>query len=51
MISVKEGTVVDWWAAYQIGQRMTSCFSMKDEIQIERVFMVGDGKILNRSHV
>lgn len=43
-ISVKEGTVVDWWAAYQIGQRMTSCFSMKDENQVERVFIVGDGK-------
>jgi phenol 2-monooxygenase len=23
-ISIKSGTAVDWWAAYQIGQRMTS---------------------------
>jgi phenol 2-monooxygenase len=30
-VSVKEGTVVDWWAAYQIGQRMTPRFSLKDE--------------------
>jgi len=43
-ISVRENTVVDWWAAYQIGQRMTSRFSLKDENQVERVFIVGDGK-------
>jgi phenol 2-monooxygenase (NADPH) len=43
-IRVKEGTDVDWWAAYQIGQRMTSEFSMKDDEGVERVFIVGDGK-------
>jgi phenol 2-monooxygenase (NADPH) len=44
-INVRENTVVDWWAAYQIGQRMTPRFSMKDENEIERVFIVGDGKL------
>lgn len=43
-IRVKEGTDVDWWAAYQIGQRMTAEFSMKDDEGVERVFIVGDGK-------
>lgn len=42
-IQVKEGAVVDWWAAYQIGQRMAPEFSMKDENGVERVFIVGDG--------
>lgn len=45
-IKVKEGAIVDWWAAYQIGQRMASEFSLKDEDGVERVFIVGDGKIL-----
>jgi phenol 2-monooxygenase len=49
-VSVKEGTVVDWWAAYQIGQRMTPRFSLKDENQVERVFIVGDGKSIWASH-
>ena len=44
-ITVKGNTVVDWWAAYQIGQRMTPSFSIRDMNQIERVFIVGDGKI------
>ena len=43
-INVKDGTVVDWWAAYQIGQRMAPSFSHKDDAGIERVFIVGDGK-------
>lgn len=43
-ISVKKGTEVDWWAAYQIGQRMTSKFSMADEAGRSRIFIVGDGK-------
>lgn len=41
-IDVKKNTRVDWWAAYQIGQRMTSKFSMCDEAGHERVFIVGD---------
>jgi phenol 2-monooxygenase (NADPH) len=43
-IGSKENTVVEWWAAYQIGQRMTPSFSMRDENNVERVFIVGDGK-------
>ncbi len=49
-IAVKENTVVDWWAAYQIGQRMTPNFSVKDEYGIERVFIVGDGKVSQFPH-
>jgi phenol 2-monooxygenase len=43
-ISLKRGTDVDWWAAYQIGQRMASTFSAKDNDGNERVFIVGDGR-------
>lgn len=43
-IGVKDGTQVDWWAAYQIGQRMTSKFSLKDSNGQPRIFIVGDGK-------
>jgi phenol 2-monooxygenase len=42
-IGVKEGTTVDWWAAYQIGQRMTPEFSACAPDGRERVFIVGDG--------
>jgi phenol 2-monooxygenase (NADPH) len=34
--SIKNGTGVDWWAAYQIGQRMTSKFSMSDDARRDR---------------
>lgn len=44
-MTVKGGTAVDWWAAYQIGQRMAPHFSLKDDSGVERVFIVGDGKI------
>jgi phenol 2-monooxygenase len=44
MIGVKEGTIVDWWAAYQIGQRMTPEFSACAPDGRERVFIVGDGR-------
>lgn len=44
-IGVKAGTEPDWFAAYQIGQRMTPEFSMKDTQGIERVFIVGDGML------
>jgi phenol 2-monooxygenase (NADPH) len=43
-IRVKEGTTVDWWAAYQIGQRMTPKFSLGDRDGVDRVFIVGDGE-------
>ncbi|KUL85566.1 hypothetical protein ZTR_08059 [Talaromyces verruculosus] len=41
-IAIKPGTDVDWWAAYQIGQRMTHKSTLKDENGVERVFLVGD---------
>jgi phenol 2-monooxygenase len=47
-IDIKEGTSPDWWAAYQIGQRMTSKFSARTPDGIDRIFIVGDGKC-NRS--
>ena len=43
-IDIKEGTTPDWWAAYQIGQRMTPKFSAKTPDGIDRVFIVGDGR-------
>ncbi|XP_014557645.1 hypothetical protein COCVIDRAFT_96672 [Bipolaris victoriae FI3] len=41
-ISIKEGTIPDWWAAYQIGQRMTPKFSARTPDGVDRVFIVGD---------
>ncbi|KAG8668152.1 hypothetical protein FPOAC1_007525 [Fusarium poae] len=41
-IKIKEGTEPDWWAAYQIGQRMAPNFSDKTFDGLERVFIVGD---------
>ncbi|KAF4951218.1 hypothetical protein FGADI_7623 [Fusarium gaditjirri] len=41
-IKIKEGTEPDWWAAYQIGQRMAPRFSAKTSNGVERVFIVGD---------
>jgi phenol 2-monooxygenase len=43
-ISIKEGTTPDWWAAYQIGQRMTPKFSARTPDGTDRVFIVGDGE-------
>ncbi|EEP81141.1 conserved hypothetical protein [Uncinocarpus reesii 1704] len=45
-IRMRDENAIDWWAAYQIGQRMTSQFSVKDSRGKERVFIVGDGKAL-----
>lgn len=42
-IQPKEGGAVDWWAAYQIGQRVTENFTVKDTKGVNRVFIVGDG--------
>lgn len=42
-IRPKDG-VVDWWAAYQIGQRVSPQFIVNDSKGIARVFIVGDGK-------
>lgn len=44
-IRIKEGTTPDWWAAYQIGQRMAPKFSARTPDGIDRVFIVGDGEI------
>ncbi|CAI7582019.1 unnamed protein product [Penicillium bialowiezense] len=41
-IRPKADGAVDWWAAYQIGQRVTDDFSVKDSRGINRVFIAGD---------
>lgn len=50
-INVKEGTKPDWWAAYQIGQRMSSKFSSRTPDGVDRVFIVGDGMFITRNSV
>lgn len=55
-ISIKEGTIPDWWAAYQIGQRMTPKFSARTPDGVDRVFIVGDGELrlqffIERTHI
>jgi 2-polyprenyl-6-methoxyphenol hydroxylase-like FAD-dependent oxidoreductase len=42
-IRPKDG-IIDWWAAYQIGQRLSPEFIVKDSKNAARVFIVGDGK-------
>ncbi|PWY90296.1 phenol monooxygenase [Aspergillus sclerotioniger CBS 115572] len=34
--------LIDWWAAYQIGQRVSPDFIAKDSAGVPRVFIVGD---------
>ncbi|KAH7113457.1 putative phenol monooxygenase [Dactylonectria estremocensis] len=41
-IKIKQGTTPDWWAAYQIGQRMSHKFSTRTHDGLDRVFIVGD---------
>ncbi|KAL5051117.1 hypothetical protein BDW71DRAFT_172317 [Aspergillus fruticulosus] len=41
-IKPKEDGAVDWWAAYQIGQRVSGQFTVKDSKGINRVFIAGD---------
>ncbi len=48
-IKIKEDTTPDWWAAYQIGQRMTPKFSARTHDGVDRVFIVGDGKSIHLS--
>ena len=43
-IAIKKDTTPDWWAAYQIGQRMSDKFSSRTPDGVDRVFIVGDGK-------
>lgn len=42
-IKIKENTKPDWWAAYQIGQRMSPKFTKKAPDGVDRVFIIGDG--------
>lgn len=48
-IAIKRDTAPDWWAAYQIGQRMSPKFSAKTADGLERIFIVGDGKLYKPS--
>jgi phenol 2-monooxygenase len=41
-IRPKRTDAVDWWAAYQIGQRMSQQFVKTDSKGVNRVFIVGD---------
>ncbi|KAL4960066.1 putative phenol monooxygenase [Aspergillus stella-maris] len=41
-IRPKENGAVDWWAAYQIGQRVSDQFTVKDSKGVNRVFIAGD---------
>ncbi|XRM44092.1 hypothetical protein ABZX51_007237 [Aspergillus tubingensis] len=41
-IRPKTDGAVDWWAAYQIGQRVSNQFTVKDSKGANRVFIVGD---------
>ncbi|KAK2836843.1 hypothetical protein FQN49_006665, partial [Arthroderma sp. PD_2] len=41
-IKRREGTGIEWWTAYQIGQRVTNNFSIKDTRGRQRVFIAGD---------
>ena len=43
-LDVAAGTEIDWWAAYQIGQRMADKFFVPDNKGVPRVFIAGDGK-------
>jgi phenol 2-monooxygenase (NADPH) len=43
-IRPKRDDAVDWWAAYQIGQRVCPEFIVKDHTGVPRVFIVGDGE-------
>ncbi|KAL4927568.1 putative phenol monooxygenase [Aspergillus undulatus] len=41
-IKPKQDGAVDWWAAYQIGQRVSGEFTVKDSKGVNRVFIAGD---------
>jgi phenol 2-monooxygenase len=42
-IKPRRSDAVDWWAAYQIGQRVSEHFVKQDSKGVNRVFIVGDG--------
>lgn len=44
-IKPKRPDAVDWWAAYQIGQRSAKRFTKQDSRGVNRVFIVGDGEL------
>lgn len=41
-IKPRRSDAVDWWAAYQIGQRVSENFTKQDSKGVNRVFIVGD---------
>lgn len=41
----KQGTEIEWWTAYQVGQRVAQRFIERDSKGIPRLFIVGDGKL------
>lgn len=41
-IKPRRPDAVDWWAAYQIGQRVSEQFTKQDSKGVDRVFIVGD---------
>ena len=43
-LGMKKGAIIDWSAAYQIGQRMTDKFIKRDTKGAPRVFILGDGR-------
>lgn len=45
-IRPKVDGAIDWWAAYQIGQRVANQFSVKDLKGMDRVFIAGDGEYI-----
>jgi phenol 2-monooxygenase len=47
-LAAKQGTEVDWWAAYQIGQRMADKFCVRDDGAIPRVLIAGDGEFATK---
>lgn len=49
-IRAKDG-VIDWWAAYQIGQRILPQFIVKDTKGVARVFIAGDGTFCSSKQV
>ena len=43
-IDLKTKDSVDWWAAYQIGQRVSEKFTKQDSKGVNRVLILGDGE-------
>lgn len=44
-IQPKAGIEPDWWAAYQVGQRVAESLVQKDSRGTPRIFLVGDGEL------